>query len=86
MFTKNSRSVNGSTSLIIKKFQLLILKENIEATQRKNRASYFDSRQSKLQKPNERVTDSTFGYTFLGNIMFSFDKTLKKYYFSNQPV
>ena len=70
--------------------QLLILKENIEAIQRKKQSFLLENGQFKLKKPKERITDSyrsTMGYTFLSNNYFSIDKIQKKYYFSylNRP-
>ena len=82
LFHNYDRFSNGSHSLVLKVkiTQSLILKENIQAIQRKNRASYL-----KKEQPKEKVTDSnrsTMEYSFRSNINFSTDKNKKKCYFS----
>ena len=68
--------MKGCNSLISKIFQLLILKENTDAIQRKNMASYLKVDYLKFKSQAKWQTDSsrsTLEYTLLCNNNFSID-------------
>ena len=75
--TKYDLPLKSNTNAIQKKYQ--------KQFKKKEKSFLRENGKSKIEKPNERVTDSnrsTLGYTFQSNTNFSIDKTQEKKYFN----